>query len=67
MFPDSQPAVNFGQGDGTVNAVSLLGCDLWNSTKYAFDHHYVQEGGEHLGILAAKEFADYIIKHLNIK
>ncbi|XP_067929770.1 lysosomal phospholipase A and acyltransferase-like [Watersipora subatra] len=68
MFPDSSPYVTYGQGDGTVNDVSLLGCDLWNTGKWPFDHQYVSEsGGEHMKILANKKFVNYVKGILGLK
>jgi len=64
MFPDSSPYVKYGQGDGTVNDVSLMGCDQWDSGKYKFDHTIIDEGGEHLAILASAKFIQYVLDKL---
>ena len=61
MFPDTSPYVKYGQGDGTVNGVSLMGCDQWKNSKYKFDHTIIDEGGEHLAILANLKFIQYVM------
>lgn len=67
MFPDSQPYVKYGQGDGTVNGRSLVGCQVWNRTKtWAFDHHIITKGGEHMAILANQEMLDYVTNILGL-
>lgn len=59
MFPDSSPYVTYGQGDGTVNAVSLLGCDMWDNSKWKFDHRYLAKG-EHMQILGNLQYIQYV-------
>lgn len=66
MFPDTQPYVKYGQGDGTVNGISLQGCDRWNHSKWHFDHKYILQGGEHLAILANQEFINYVTGILKV-
>lgn len=55
------PRISFGDGDGTVNARSLIGCKYWkNSTNYKI---YIQEfpGEDHIGILKHYGIIDYIL------
>ena len=66
MFPDSPPYVKYGQGDGTVNGISLQGCDQWKDSKWKCDHKYLSTGGEHLAILESLEFIKYVKDILDI-
>lgn len=66
MFPDSQPYVKTGDGDGSVNDVSLNGCELWRNSAHKFDHHVVKKDGEHLKILASSDFLDYMAEVLKL-
>ncbi|CAF0721102.1 unnamed protein product [Brachionus calyciflorus] len=61
-FPDSQPAVTYGDGDGTVNLKSLQGFKKWiGQTKYGI---YNQEipGAEHVATLKHPTTIEYIIQ-----
>ena len=66
MFPDSQPDVVHGNGDGTVNDVSLNGCELWRDSKWHFEHQLIMEQGEHVSILSSPEYLDYMAKILKL-
>lgn len=63
-FPDTQPAVTYGDGDGTVNLRSLLGYQKWiGQTKYGI---YYQEvpGAEHVATLKHPTVIEYIVQLL---
>lgn len=59
-----------GNGDGTVNMRSLLGCEMWKNSpaqgKHAV-HQHVFSGVEHYNILGNAEIIDYILKTLTGK
>lgn len=63
-FPDEQPSVKSGAGDGTVNIRSLLGCLRWQKQQSQPVHHYVIPNAEHLQILKNKKLLDYIVKEV---
>jgi len=67
-FPGSDPIMIKGDGDGTVNLQSLVGCTRWATQQREAVHHKEMPGVDHMGILrqlqAAKEIAD-IIENLN--
>lgn len=58
---NSDPIIVEGNGDGTVNTRSLMGCRYWrNATKRSI---YVREfpGIDHMGILDHSEVIDYVL------
>lgn len=61
-FPDYQPTTVMGDGDGTVNLRSALGCLRWQGKQkqavyaQAFDKH------EHLDMLSSPDVIAYIKK-----
>ena len=58
---NSDPTIIEGDGDGTVNKRSLMGCRYWrNSTNRLI---YVREfpGIDHMGILDHSEVIDYVL------
>ena len=57
-FPDGPPDISMGDGDGTVPAVSLMGCTRWKQDKPLVIKNF--EGCEHNGILRNKTFIDFI-------
>ena len=57
---DSQPDVVFGDGDGTVNMRSLLGCMRWMGKQVQPVRHQMFSGAEHMGILHDSRITDYI-------
>jgi len=68
-FPGSDPSVIVkGNGDGTVNWRSLVGCTRWEGKQKQMVHHHVFKGIDHLGILrdadAALEIA-MLINNIN--
>jgi lysophospholipase-3 len=60
-FPDTQPAVIYGDGDGTVNLISMLGYRKWIGQSKPL---YFKEipGAEHVQILKSQAVIDYILK-----
>ena len=61
---DSQPDVVFGDGDGTVNERSLLGCQRWIGKQMQSVHHQLFSGAEHMGILHDNRITDYIREYV---
>lgn len=61
-FPDEQPDVKNGPGDGTVNLRSLLGCLRWQKQQIQPVHHYTIPNQKHLEILKSKKLIDYIVE-----
>ncbi len=61
QFPDSQPNVIYGDGDGTVNIRSLLGYKRWynNQNEKIFFKEF--KGVDHLAILKNQDAIDYIL------
>uniref|UniRef100_A0A914DB15 Uncharacterized protein n=1 Tax=Acrobeloides nanus TaxID=290746 RepID=A0A914DB15_9BILA len=68
-FPDYQPTVIYGDGDGTVNRRSLEACKAWNETNNAGKLVHLQElsGADHMTILkdqrAIKAIQDILYKN----
>ncbi|XP_002739024.1 lysosomal phospholipase A and acyltransferase-like [Saccoglossus kowalevskii] len=64
IFPDDQPIILTGDGDGTVNMKSLKACLLWKDQQ----KHPVLEkgfpGNEHVHMLQNNTVIDYIIKNV---
>ncbi|XP_033117243.1 group XV phospholipase A2-like [Anneissia japonica] len=60
-FPDVQPKIKFGQGDGTVNMRSLKALLKWKNEQKQPVIEYEISGGEHLAILQNSTLHDYII------
>uniref|UniRef100_A0AC35FUL1 Uncharacterized protein n=1 Tax=Panagrolaimus sp. PS1159 TaxID=55785 RepID=A0AC35FUL1_9BILA len=51
-FPDYQPAITFGDGDGTVNIRSLKVCETWKNNNNGFNVSSSQlDGADHMSIL----------------
>ena len=61
-FPDSSPAIETGDGDGTVNARSLEACKRWMGGDVVT--YQVLEGASHIGILGKPELVDAVQKIL---
>lgn len=59
-FPKSSPTLLKGDGDGTVNMRSLLGCLEWDGKQKQKVHHHVFNKVDHLQILRLKEPAVYV-------
>lgn len=70
-FPGSDPSTILkGNGDGTVNWRSLIGCTRWEGKQEQMVHHHVLKGVDHLGILreetAAVEIA-MLVNNINME
>eukprot|EP00092_Neocalanus_flemingeri_P030300 GFUD01032893.1.p1 GENE.GFUD01032893.1~~GFUD01032893.1.p1 ORF type:complete len:428 (+),score=114.78 GFUD01032893.1:54-1337(+) len=66
-FPGSDPSIVVkGDGDGTVNTRSLLGCRRWQEMQEKPVHHHVFQGVSHLGILREDPPTDFIDTLINI-
>ncbi|XP_072013227.1 lysosomal phospholipase A and acyltransferase-like [Amphiura filiformis] len=63
-FPDAQPVIKFGQGDGTVNMRSLKSYLKWRKEQKAPVTEYEIPGGEHLAILQNATLHQYIIHNI---
>ncbi|XP_075737502.1 lysosomal phospholipase A and acyltransferase-like [Rhipicephalus microplus] len=59
-FPDIQPEVVFGDGDGTVNIRSLRGCLRFQSGQRQAVYEKTLDNVEHMSILYDKIVIDYI-------
>jgi len=60
-FPGSDPGIVIkGDGDGTVNSRSLVGCSQWRNKQKQYVHHHVFHGVSHLGILRDDPPTDFI-------
>ncbi|XP_064478264.1 phospholipase A2 group XV-like [Ornithodoros turicata] len=59
-FPDIQPEIVFGDGDGTVNIRSLLGCQKFRALQAQPINVKAYPGVDHMGILYNKEAINYI-------
>ncbi|XP_067651149.1 lysosomal phospholipase A and acyltransferase-like isoform X2 [Haliotis asinina] len=60
MWPDTQPKVVTGNGDGTVNIRSLLGCLSWQGKQKQKVYHQTFPKAEHTEILSNKDVIAYI-------
>lgn len=61
QFPDSQPNVIYGDGDGTVNIRSLLGYKRWYNDQNEKIFFKEFKGVDHLAILKNQDAIDYIL------
>ncbi|RWS28691.1 group XV phospholipase A2-like protein [Leptotrombidium deliense] len=62
-FPNQQPKITYGDGDGTVNIRSLRGCLKWNSTHPAKPFYYANfTNVEHMSIMGSPPIVNYIKK-----
>ncbi|XP_059163552.1 phospholipase A2 group XV-like [Physella acuta] len=60
-FPDVYPKVKPGDGDGTVNLRSLLGCLSWQGNQKEPVYHQVIDKAEHMAILQDEAVRKYIM------
>lgn len=64
---NSKPALSRGEGDGTVNSRSLIGCQYW-ATENAQGNHTIHQqeypGLDHYNILGDSRIIDYILTTL---
>lgn len=63
-FPDSQPTVVYGDGDGTVNLRSLYGFKHWIGKQKQPIFNKEFSGSDHLGILKNPDMIAYILNLL---
>jgi len=63
-FPDSQPTVVYGDGDGTVNIRSLYGFKHWIGKQKQPIFNKEFSGSDHLGILKNPDMIAYILSLL---
>lgn len=59
-FPDGPPVIVGGDGDGTVNLRSLVGCLAWQGKQKHKVYHKMFPGVDHMGILIHPTILDYI-------
>ena len=59
-FPGSSPSIEKGDGDGTVNIRSLLGCTGWEGKQKQKFHHHVFPKLDHLQILRDDQVAEFV-------
>ncbi|GAB1600840.1 group XV phospholipase A2-like [Argonauta hians] len=59
-FPNSDPKIIHGPGDGTVNMQSLLGCLRWKGKQKQSIYHYTIKDKDHLAILKSQQLLDLI-------
>lgn len=64
-FPDAQPAVLYGDGDGTVNKRSLLGYQRWLGKQKQPIYFKEFSGVEHVATLKHPDVIAYILSLLN--
>ena len=50
QFPDWDPDILYGDGDGTVNRRSLEGCTRWAGQQTQMVHHHVFPGVDHMQV-----------------
>ena len=61
-FPDKEPTFSEGDGDGTVNQVSLETCLKWKDSP-GFQHLMIEgEEGEHLSLIYSEQVINAILK-----
>lgn len=65
QWPDSQPNVIYGDGDGTVNLRSLLGYQRWVNKQNEKIFFKELKGVDHLAILKSQDTIDYIMNLFN--
>ncbi|XP_071784993.1 lysosomal phospholipase A and acyltransferase-like [Asterias amurensis] len=61
-FPDYEPHITYGQGDGTVNMRSLKGYLKWQKEQQHPVSEFQIPGGEHVAILQNATLHKYLIK-----
>lgn len=59
-FPDSQPHIVFGNGDGTVNSRSLRGCLQWQEQQEQPIHYQNFSKVDHMEIMSDPNVLNYI-------
>lgn len=59
-FPDHNPKIKFGDGDGTVNLRSLEGCLRWKNDKKTKLFSKKFKGVDHLSVMSQLDVVNYI-------
>lgn len=59
-FPDGKPRVAYGDGDGTVNLVSLQACTKWSKRQLQPMYYRNFTSVDHMNILVDSKVLDYI-------
>jgi lysophospholipase-3 len=59
-FPDHQPKITFGDGDGTVNTRSLQGCLRWVDQQSQGVHYLNVTGVDHMSVMSDPTVVSYI-------
>lgn len=62
-FPDRDPKIHYGSGDGTVNLQSALHCQTWRGLQKQEVSLQVLPGNEHIAMLANTTTLAYL-KHV---
>jgi lysophospholipase III len=65
-WPDSQPHVMYGDGDGTVNLRSLLGYQRWSDKQKESIYFREFKGVEHLETISHPDVIQYILDLINL-
>lgn len=60
VFPDGKPKVVYGDGDGTVNLVSLQACIAWRDQQHQPLHYQNFSQVDHMNVLSDSKVIDYI-------
>lgn len=63
-YPEGDPKLIYGDGDGTVNLRSLLGCTYWRGQQKKPIITYEIKNAEHLQILGHPAAVDYVVNVL---
>lgn len=66
-FPDAKPRVTYGDGDGTVNLISLQACYGWAAKQSQPTYHRNFSSVDHMTILSDSKVMDYIGEALSKK
>lgn len=56
------PKIDYGDGDGTVNIRSLMGCTKWATTQTQDVYHQVFSDADHMKILRDERVLEYIVQ-----
>jgi lysophospholipase-3 len=60
-FPDHQPKISFGDGDGTVNTRSLQGCLRWQGKQNQTVHYGNYSGIDHMSVMTDAAIINYLL------
>ncbi|KAI1285615.1 Phospholipase A2 group XV [Halotydeus destructor] len=62
-FPDQQPKIDFGDGDGTVNTRSLRGCLRWQGQQEQPVNYANFSGVDHMSVMTDSNVINYLLAH----